>query len=148
MSAIIKYKCSECPKLGVSLRTGFPVWSEDAPKEKCKVPVGRGNRQYVAGYTKEKACLSCKNVVEIPDAAAYAELEYGRARERWDAQNLFLKIKNLCVGIKPPQRRIVPAVVPICPECGAQDNFLTFGAKCHLCGEGEIVEDESGRWMF
>lgn len=124
------------------------MWSEDAPKEKCKMPVSWGNRQYVVGYTQMKACLSCKNVVEIPDTAAYAWLEYERAKEQWDAQNLYQKVKKLCLGVKPPQRRVTPAITPACPECGAKDSFLTLGAKCHLCGDGEVIEDESGRWAF
>ncbi len=149
MSAIIKYKCSNknCG-LDVSLNTHFPVWKEDAPKEKRKLPVGLAGQEYVAGYTNERACLSCKSIVEIFDTEASADFEYVRAKERWNAQNLFKKVKSLLMGIKPPQRSTTPKTTLICQECGAEDNFLTIGAKCHLCGEGEVVEDKGQRIMF
>ena len=148
MTMILVYKCSKNCGLRAPLHRGFPEFSQDTPQNLLKVPVKSINSAYVTGYTNEEVCLACRKIVIMSDPEAFTFLQYRRAKEDWESKNLLEKLRRYVTRVKKPQLSECTHLGQTCPECGAEDRFLTEGMVCHLCGVGEVIVDDRATAYF
>ncbi len=130
MSRIENYQCSnENCTFRMQFMMHFPIWKDDCPENRRKVPVSISTVQYVQAYESDYFCLKCGLFQRIREELVPPEKE----------KTVFEKFLMLFKKPKPPAVRMKPEAV--CAHCKTSEHLLTDDALCPKCKVGTFTAE-------